>query len=263
MTRVIPLLLSVMAVPLLAQDPDSDLLRSLTKLLPELPANRVELKASPPLSFEGISAVTTDKQGNVYVIHRPMDGDPVVVLNPQGKVLRSWGKGMFKIPHGIRIDPAGNVWTVDANTSMVYKFSSQGQKLLEISVGDVPDPSRDFCGATDVAFAQNGRVFVTDGYCNARVIGTTLLAGKFASGVAGARGQVSSTSFMQSRSALKGISMSRIVRTADCSGLTSMENSLASGSLAANSTMWHSTRPVKCTSARIRRVCRWMMNLAS
>ena len=62
------------------------------------------------------------------------------------------------------------LWTVDANTSMVYKFSSRGQKLLEISVGDVPDPSRDFCGATDVAFARNGRIFVTDGYCNARVI---------------------------------------------------------------------------------------------
>jgi DNA-binding beta-propeller fold protein YncE len=168
--RVVLLLLCVICVPLLAQDPDSELLRSLTKLLPELPANRVELKASPPLAFEGISAVTTDKQGNVYVIHRPMDGNPIVVLDPKGRVLRSWGKGMFKIPHGIRVDPAGNVWTVDANTSMVYKFSSQGQKLLEINVGEVPDPARDFCGATDVAFAPNSRIFVTDGYCNARVI---------------------------------------------------------------------------------------------
>jgi DNA-binding beta-propeller fold protein YncE len=170
MTRVILLLVSVMAIPLLAQDPDSDLLRSLTKPLPQLLVNRVELKASPSLTFEGISAVTTDKQGNIYVIHRPTDGHPVVVLDPQGKVIRSWGKGMFKIPHGIRVDAEGNVWTVDANTSMVYKFSSQGQKLLQISVGDVPDPARDFCGATDVAFAPNGRAFVTDGYCNARVI---------------------------------------------------------------------------------------------
>ena len=168
--RHVILLLFVMAAPQQAQDRDSDLLRSLTRLLPELPVTRVELKASPPLTFEGISAVTTDKQGNVYVIHRPMDGDPIVVLDRQGKVLRSWGKGMFKIPHGIRVDPEGNVWTVDAHTSMVYKFSSQGRKLLEISVGDVPDPSRDFCGATDVAFASNGRIFVTDGYCNARVI---------------------------------------------------------------------------------------------
>lgn len=169
-TRLVILLLLVTAAPLLAQDQDSDLLRSLTRRLPELPVTRVELKASPPLTFDGISAVATDKEGNVYVLHRPMDGDPVVVLDREGKVLRSWGKGMFKIPHGIRVDPEGNVWTVDAHTSMVYKFSSQGRKLLEISVGDVPDPSRDFCGATDVAFASNGRIFVTDGYCNARVI---------------------------------------------------------------------------------------------
>ena len=168
--RVILLLLCVIGAPLLGQDSDSERLRSLTKPLPRLPVNRIELKASPSLTFEGISAVTADKQGNIYVLHRPMDGDPVVVLDPQGRVLRSWGKGMFKIPHGIRVDPAGNVWTVDANTSMVYKFSSQGEKLLQIDVGDVPDPSRDFCGATDIAFAANGRIFVTDGYCNARVV---------------------------------------------------------------------------------------------
>jgi DNA-binding beta-propeller fold protein YncE len=169
MARVILLLLSA-AMPLLAQHPDSDFLRNLTKSLPPLVVNRVELRASPSLTFEGISAVTTDKQGNIYVIHRPTDGDPIVVVDPKGKVIRSWGKGMFKIPHGIRIDPAGNIWTVDANTSMVYKFSPQGQKLLQISVGEVPDPATAFCGATDIAFAANGRMFVTDGYCNARVI---------------------------------------------------------------------------------------------
>jgi DNA-binding beta-propeller fold protein YncE len=132
--------------------------------------DRFELKVHPPLPLEGISAVTADKQGNLYVLHRPANGNPVVVLDAQGNLLRSWGKGLFKIPHGIRLDPSGNVWTVDANTSMVYKFTPEGEKLLEISVGDVPDLSRDFCGATDIAFAQNGQVFVSDGYCNARVI---------------------------------------------------------------------------------------------
>ena len=170
MTRSIVLLLSLSAMPVLAQDPGADLLRSLTKPLPLLRVDRVELKAIPSLTFEGISAVATDAQGNIFVLHRPMAGDPIVVLDPKGRVLRSWGKGMFKIPHGIRLDPAGNVWTVDASTSLVFKFSPLGQKLLQITVGDVPDPARDFCGATDVAFAANGRIFVADGYCNARVI---------------------------------------------------------------------------------------------
>ena len=133
-TRVILLLLSVMAMPLLAQDPDSDLLRNLAKSLPPLSVSRVELKARPSLTFEGLSAVTTDKQGNIYVIHRPADGDPVVILDPHGNVIRSWGKGMFKIPHGIRLDPAGNVWTVDANTSgrdgTLFPATRSGQLLL-------------------------------------------------------------------------------------------------------------------------------------
>ena len=169
-TRLIVLLIFLTAMPLPAQDPGADLLRRLTKPLPLLRVDRVELKPIPSLTFEGISAIATDAQGNIFVLHRPIDGDPIVVLDPKGRVLRSWGKGMFKIPHGIRLDPAGNVWTVDANTSLVFKFSPLGQKLLQITVGDVPDPARDFCGATDVAFGANGRIFVADGYCNARVI---------------------------------------------------------------------------------------------
>ena len=164
------LLVLLALVPVFGQDGDSDRLRGLLKTVPQLAVQRIDLQVSPPLMFEGLSAVTTDKRGNIYVIHRPANGDPIVVLNPQGKFIRSWGKGMFKIPHGIRIDPAGNVWTLDANTSMIYKFTPEGKKLLEIAVGDIPDKTKDFCGATDIAFAKSGHVFVSDGYCNARVI---------------------------------------------------------------------------------------------
>lgn len=152
------------------QDADSDQLRVLLRAAPTLPVEKIDLKVNPPLMLDGISTVTTDKRGNIYLIHRPPNGDPVVVLDPKGNFIRSWGKGMFKIPHGIRIDPAGNVWTLDANTSMVYKFTPKGKKLLEIAVGDVPDKTKDFCGATDIAFAKSGHVFISDGYCNARVL---------------------------------------------------------------------------------------------
>lgn len=168
-TRLI-ILLSTCSVRLFAQDADSATQRKLLTSLPPLTEHRVELKANPPLMFVGISAVATDKSGKVYVLDRPADGDPVVVLDRNGNVLRSWGKGMFKIPHGIRIDPAGNVWTVDAHTSVIYKFSALGKKLLEIDVGGVPDSTEDFCGASDITFGPDGRLFVADGYCNARVI---------------------------------------------------------------------------------------------
>jgi DNA-binding beta-propeller fold protein YncE len=155
-----------------ADQAGNDSLRALMRATPLLDVQRVELRTSVPL--EGISAVAADPQGNIYVIHRPTaaDADPVVVLDPQGRMLRSWGRGMYRIPHGIRLDPSGNVWTVDANLSKVFKFTAQGEKLLEIDVGGIPDPNANFCGATDVAFSRtgNGHVFVSDGYCNGRVL---------------------------------------------------------------------------------------------
>jgi hypothetical protein len=172
------------------QDASSERLRALLKDVPQLPVEQIELKVNPPMRLEGISAVTADRRGNIYLIHRPENGDPIVVLDANGNFLRSWGKGMFTIPHGIRIDPDGNVWTLDAHTTMVFKFTPEGKKLLEFAVGDIPertpawcserdiqrdcsvqrDERRDFCGPTDIAFAGNGHFFISDGYCNARVI---------------------------------------------------------------------------------------------
>jgi DNA-binding beta-propeller fold protein YncE len=154
------------------QKADSEALRALANSVPLLPVERIELKVNPPMTLEGYSAAGADKRGNIYVIHRPADPnvDPVVVLDSKGNFLRSWGKGMYTMPHSIRIDPTGNVWTVDARTSMIFKFTPEGKKLLEISVGDIPDASQAFCGATDVAFAENGHIYVSDGYCNARFL---------------------------------------------------------------------------------------------
>ena len=163
-------LLALVPEILAAQHEIPDHLRQLLQNAPPLAVDRIELTVDPTVKLEGISALTADQQGNIYVIHRPSSGDPIVVLDRQGRLIRSWGGGMFKIPHGIRIDPEGNVWTVDAQTSKVYKFTPEGKKLLEIDVGGIPDKSREFCGATDVALARSGHVFVTDGYCNARVI---------------------------------------------------------------------------------------------
>jgi DNA-binding beta-propeller fold protein YncE len=173
---------ALLAAPSMAQDAprglspeqkaDSDALRALTKATPVLQMDRVELH--PKMKLEGISMIAADAAGTIYVIHRPTDpnADPIVVLDPTGKVLRSWGKGLYKIPHGIRIDPAGNIWTLDANLSKVFKFTAMGKKLLEIDVGGVPDATREFCGITDVAFSprNDGHVFIADGYCNGRVL---------------------------------------------------------------------------------------------
>lgn len=117
-----------------------------------------------------VSWVAADREGLTYLLQRGDKADPVIVLDRNGKIVRSWGKGLYTTPHAIRVDRQGNVWTTDAASSMVYKFSPEGKTLLQIEVGGQPTPCGNFCSTTDVAFAANGNVFIADGYRNARIL---------------------------------------------------------------------------------------------
>jgi hypothetical protein len=85
----LPPLLLLMAFSLFAQEPNSDRLLGLLKSVASLPVDRSDLHVNPPMTLEGISAVAADQRGNIYVIHRPADGDPIVVLDPKGNFIRS------------------------------------------------------------------------------------------------------------------------------------------------------------------------------
>jgi DNA-binding beta-propeller fold protein YncE len=115
-----------------------------------------------------------DRNGVIYVLQRGDKADPVIAVNPEGRVLRSWGKGMFTVPHSVRVDPEGNIWTVDAGSSVLLKFTPEGKKLQEISVGEIAVGDKcafpTLCGTTDVTFGPNGRLFISDGYGNARIL---------------------------------------------------------------------------------------------
>jgi DNA-binding beta-propeller fold protein YncE len=170
-----------------AQDDDARLLEVIGAA-PRLGLQRPELVLEPLLAATSatvgrpVSSVDVDRRGYVYVIQRGVP-KPIVVADPTGNVVASWGEGLFKIPHTIRVDPDGNVWTVDAESSMIYKFTPEGRQLLEISVGGQPTvapPRRNvpgaapplvgqFWGTTDVAFS-NGHVYVSDGYANNRIL---------------------------------------------------------------------------------------------
>jgi DNA-binding beta-propeller fold protein YncE len=71
----------------------------------------------------------------------------------------------------VRVDPDGNIWVVDAPGHVIYKMSPQGRVLMELGSKGVAGMSRTtFNLPTDVAFAPNGDVYVSDGYGNARVV---------------------------------------------------------------------------------------------
>jgi sugar lactone lactonase YvrE/cytochrome c556 len=149
-------------------------LRAIVQRAARFPLEATDIKPAPPSSgwaMGMVSWIAAGRDDLVYMLQRGDKADPIVVINRDGRVVRSWGKGMYVMPHAIRVDPGGNVWTTDAASSMVYKFSADGKKLLEINVGGQPSPCRNnFCGTTDVAFARDGHVFVSDGYANARVL---------------------------------------------------------------------------------------------
>jgi hypothetical protein len=179
------LLVAIFIAPLAAQnnlapevraqmEAQTTALRAMLQTAPKLPLEPTALTPMAPQpgwEMAMVSWIAADKNGLIYLLQRGDKADPVIVMNRDGKVLRSWGKGMYTMPHAIRIDPRGNVWTTDAASSMVYKFSPEGKKLLEINVGGQPSPCpNNFCSTTDVAFARNGHLFVSDGYRNARII---------------------------------------------------------------------------------------------
>ena len=157
-----------------ARDDSATKLRALIEASPKLQLEQTDLLIELPKGQElgMVSWLARDaKTGVTWLIQRGDKADPVVAVDREGRVLRSFGKGLYTIPHAIRLDPEGNVWTVDAGSSTVIKFSPKGEKLMEIDVGGQPEPAiSPFRGTTDIAFAPMGRIFVSDGYANARIL---------------------------------------------------------------------------------------------
>lgn len=127
---------------------------------PELPAS---LKLGP------VSAVAADSTGRVVILQRAQP--PLLAFDDNGKFLRSWGEGLTKNPHGLRIDSDDNVWITDTGHHLVMKFDSAGKLLLTLGKKDQPgDGSDQFNRPTDTAVAPTGEIYVADGYGNARIV---------------------------------------------------------------------------------------------
>jgi DNA-binding beta-propeller fold protein YncE len=176
--RIVPWLV---VLPVCAQRPDAASqakatahLHTLLDAAPQHVLTASNLMVHPPADgweLGMVSSIAAGRDGAIYVLQRGDKADPVQVFNQEGRVLRSWGKGLYKTPHSIRIDPQGDVWTVDAESSTVLKFTPEGKELLRIEVGEQPTGRNSrFVGTTDIAFGPQGRLFISDGYGNARIL---------------------------------------------------------------------------------------------
>jgi len=116
-----------------------------------------------------VSGVAVDSHNRVCIFHR---GDrPILCFDgATGKIVASWGDGMFSKAHGLRVDDKDNLWVTDTGHHQVYKFSRNGELLMTLGAKDVPGLDRNhFNRPTDVAVAPTGEFYVSDGYGNSRV----------------------------------------------------------------------------------------------
>jgi DNA-binding beta-propeller fold protein YncE len=116
-----------------------------------------------------VSAAAMDSQGNVVAFHRGLHS--ILLFQKNGKFIRSFGDGMFKSAHGLRLDRDDNIWVTDNANHTITKFSYDGKRLMTLGETDVPaEDDKHFNKPADIAFAPNGDFFVADGYGNSRVV---------------------------------------------------------------------------------------------
>jgi hypothetical protein len=131
-------------------------------------------------------AVDVDRNGHVWVAERcggngcaDNNVPPVVELDASGKFLKTFGAGIFVVPHGISVDREGNVWVTDQQGKggkghVVVKFSAEGKVLMTLGKPGVAGTTDDsFNQPSDVIVAANGDIFVADGHggdSNARIV---------------------------------------------------------------------------------------------
>jgi len=141
----------------------------------------------PDRQFGSSSAVDIDVDGkSIWVADRcgantcvGSNVAPIHKYDASGKLLTSFGEGMFVFPHGIYVDKDDNVWVTDGQGrggkgQQIFKFSPEGKVLLTLGkagvAGDGPDT---FNEPSDVIVAPNGDIFVADGHgrnSNARIV---------------------------------------------------------------------------------------------
>ena len=107
--------------------------------------------------------------------------DPVLKFDESGKLVRSFGAGMFAWPHSVHVDQDGNVWVVDARRTtpdeqkkfpgepikgnIVVKFSPEGKVLLTLGKSGVAgSPPEAFTDPNDVVTAPNGDIYVSESH---------------------------------------------------------------------------------------------------
>ncbi len=143
---------------------------------------------NPPGIYTGENmGISTNSKGQIYIYHRAYE-TRLFEYSPQGTFVREIGRNNygFAFAHSVRVDAQDNIWAVDEGTDMLVKFSPEGKVLMTIGRREDPvntlsnmpgagafhgrNEKYRFGRQTDVAWDQQGNIFVSDGYFDARVV---------------------------------------------------------------------------------------------
>jgi DNA-binding beta-propeller fold protein YncE len=151
-----------------------------------------------------VAGVAADSEDNVHVFTRT--GHPYMVFDAAGKLVDHWGEGIFGVAHGVSIGHGDAVFFIEHQGHVVLKFDRSGRHRFTLGVRGkpsdtgytaevrVPDVHNDIPGGepgsrteavatingvahgggpfnqpTDLAVADDGSIFISDGYRNCQV----------------------------------------------------------------------------------------------
>lgn len=116
-----------------------------------------------------VPSVSVSPDGTVYLFSRNLE-NPVVVLSPAGELLRTWGAGTLTgRAHSVLAADDGFVYCVEDGANRVTKWTPAGELVMTIASEAPPFSGRPFNRPTGIAVAADGRLFISDGYANARI----------------------------------------------------------------------------------------------
>ena len=122
------------------------------------------LKIPQDIELGAASSVVWTKENHLILFNR--GPNPLMEFDPRGRLLKTWGQGDYVRPHGMRLDPEGNIWTTDVNGHTVRKMNLDGEVLLTIGrMGEAGEPEDWLLNEpTDLTINEEGEVFVLVGH---------------------------------------------------------------------------------------------------
>lgn len=122
-------------------------------------------------TLQEVPDVAVDLNDRVYLFNR--SEHPMIVLEPDGSFVTSWGEDLFDRPHGLTMGLDGTIFCVDDNGHCVRKCTLDGEVLMTIGIPGKSAPfqsGRPFNRPTKLAIdPKMGDLYISDGYGNAKV----------------------------------------------------------------------------------------------